>query len=283
MAPAPRPPDRGQAALGLQLAHGQVLEDAVLHVAQAVVVLVEDARRLVHVEPVLGLLAPGQLEDGVQPGPDPPVLGVLLAHPLELVDLAVDRLAHGLGQVALLDLAPVVVGRVLVARAELAQLLADGLQLPPQQELALGLLHALLDVGLDPLAQGQVGQDLTGPGDDQPQPLGSTSTVSSTSTFWARDRSGEYPDMSATRPGSVTSAEPLGQPARAPAQQDVLQHGPVLAGQLGGLVGGRPFGDDARPRPTGPVRCRAPRCPGGPARCPGPPPPASRRAARRPP
>ena len=131
MAPGAPSADRGQAPLGLQLAHGQVLEDAVLHVAQPVVVLVEDARRLGHVEPVLGLLAPGQLEHGVQPGPDPPVLGVLLAHPLQLVDLAVDRLAHGLGQVPLLDLAPVVVGRVLVARAELAQLLADRLQLAP--------------------------------------------------------------------------------------------------------------------------------------------------------
>ncbi len=35
--------DRGQAPFGLQLADGQVLEDAILHVAQPFVVLVEDA------------------------------------------------------------------------------------------------------------------------------------------------------------------------------------------------------------------------------------------------
>ena len=63
----------------------------------------------------------------------------------------------------------VVVGLVPVAGPDLAQLLADGLELAPQQELALGLLHALFDVGLDPLAQRQVGQDLAGPGDDQAQ------------------------------------------------------------------------------------------------------------------
>ena len=35
----------------------------------------------------------------------------------------------------------------------------------------------------------------------------------------------------------------FGQPTRTPAQQDVLDHGPVLAGQLGGLIGGRVLGD----------------------------------------
>ena len=45
----------------------------------------------------------GSSSDGVQPGSDPPVLGVLLARPLELVDLAVDRLAHRLGQVSPLE------------------------------------------------------------------------------------------------------------------------------------------------------------------------------------
>ena len=152
--------ERARGPLGPQLAHGQVLEDAVLHVVESVVVLVEDPRRLAHVQPVLGLDAPRELEHGVEPGADPAVLGVLLARALELVDLALDRLTHRLGQVGRLGPGAVVVGPVLVIRAQLAQLLADGLELAAQQELALRLLHTLLDVGLDPLAEGQVGEHL---------------------------------------------------------------------------------------------------------------------------
>ena len=161
---------RRQAALGLQLAHGQVLEDALLHVLQAVVVLVEDPRRLGDVEAVLGLDAPRELEHGVEPGADPARLGALVAGALELVDLALDGRAHVLGQVARLELGPVVVGVGLVVAAQLAELLADRLELAAQQELALGLLHALFDVGLDPLAQREVGQRVAGPAEDEAQP-----------------------------------------------------------------------------------------------------------------
>ena len=65
---------------------------------------------------------------------------------------------------------PVVVGGALVAAAELAELLADRLELAAQQELPLRLLHALLDVGLDPLAQGQVRQGVPGPAEDEAEP-----------------------------------------------------------------------------------------------------------------
>ena len=43
------------------------------------------------VEVVLGDDAPGDLEDGVEPGPDPAVLGVLLGGPLQLVDSRAGR------------------------------------------------------------------------------------------------------------------------------------------------------------------------------------------------
>ena len=76
MAPGAAPVHGHEPALGLELAHGQVLEDALLHVVQPVVVLVEDARRLGDVEAVLGLDAPGELEDGVEPRADPPVSGL---------------------------------------------------------------------------------------------------------------------------------------------------------------------------------------------------------------
>ena len=115
--PRAAPVHRRQAALGLQLAHGEVLEDALLHVLQPVVVGLEDARRLGDVEAVLGLDAPGDLEHGVEPGADPARLGALVAGALELVDLALDGLAHVLGQVARLELGPVVVGVGVVAVA----------------------------------------------------------------------------------------------------------------------------------------------------------------------
>ena len=73
-----------------------------------------------------------------------------------------------LGEVPRLNLGPVVVG-VLVAglAAEAVELLADGIELAAQQELALCLLHALFDVGLDLLAQRDVGQRVAGPPEDE--------------------------------------------------------------------------------------------------------------------
>ena len=170
--PRAAPVDGRQAALGLQLAHGQVLEDALLHVLQTVVVGVEDARRLGDVEPVLGLDAPGELEHGVEPGADPARSRgsgrwcARACRPRARPPCGRARAGHATrawpgsrrGR-----------RRRLVAR-ELAELLADGLELAAQEELALRLLHALLDVGLDLLAQRQVGQRVAGPAEDEAQP-----------------------------------------------------------------------------------------------------------------
>ena len=74
--------------------------------------------------------------------------------------------------------------------------------------------------------------------------------------------------MSAMRPGSVTSGRRSARRPAPRAQQDVLDHGPVLAGQLPCLVGAaRPL-RPAPPRPTGRGPCPARRCPAGPARRP---------------
>src|SRR4030095_15971885 len=142
----------GQAPLAAELAHGQVFEDAVLHVLQAGVVGVQDPAGLADVQGVLRLLAPGELGHGVEPGPDPAVLGALLAGPLQPADLALDGGPHGLGHLALVDLAPVGADGVLALLA-LAEFLADGRQLLAQDELALRLLHALGDVLADLLFQ----------------------------------------------------------------------------------------------------------------------------------
>src|ERR1700727_1911332 len=81
------------------------------------VVLVEDRARAGDVVGVLGPLVPRDVEDGVEPGPDPADFGRLLRRPLELVDLLESGLADLLRQVGALDAGPVVVllGPVAVA------------------------------------------------------------------------------------------------------------------------------------------------------------------------
>ena len=145
-----------EAALLAQLAHGEELDDAVLHVGQTGVVLVQDSARLDQVVVVLGAHVPGDVEHPVEVGADPSVLGVLLARPLQAVELAVDLGQHVLGHLGLGD--PLAVGRDDVGLA-LVQLLLDRLELLAQQELALGLLHALGDVAADLLLQRGVGED----------------------------------------------------------------------------------------------------------------------------
>ena len=56
-------------------AHREVLEDALLDLLQAVVVLIEDARCLLDVQLVLAGHVPGQAHEPVDIGPDDPDLG----------------------------------------------------------------------------------------------------------------------------------------------------------------------------------------------------------------
>ena len=125
---------------------------------------VEDGAGPVDVEVVDAALAPRDLEHGVEPVADPPVLDVLLGRALEAVDLAGDRLPRGLGDRAGLDqlLQPLAVAldRVFLV---LAELLADGVHLLAEQELALAVLEALGDVVADLLGQLVLGQGVLGP------------------------------------------------------------------------------------------------------------------------
>ena len=68
--------DRG-ARVRLQLAHGEELEDAVLHGLDVVVVAVERLARVLQVEVVLGLLRPRQRREPLEVGADHAVLGGL--------------------------------------------------------------------------------------------------------------------------------------------------------------------------------------------------------------
>src|SRR5690606_1895741 len=156
--------DDAEAPVLAALAHGQVLDDAVLHVGQARVVGVQHLAGAGGVVVVVGTDVPRHVEDRVEPGADPAGLRGLVGGPLQLVDLLERGLAHLLGQVGRLDAGAVVLllglGRLAV---ELLQLLADGVELLAQQELALLLLHALLDVLADRPGDVQLGQVLAGP------------------------------------------------------------------------------------------------------------------------
>jgi len=108
------------------------------------------------------------VEHPVEIGADPPVLGVLLARPLQAVELAVDLGQHRLRHLSLRD--SVAVGRDDVGLA-FVQLLLDRLELLAQEELPLRLLHALGDIASDLLLERSVGQDALGPLDERGQPL----------------------------------------------------------------------------------------------------------------
>src|SRR5829696_6246150 len=133
-------------ALLAQLAHREVLRDALLDVVEPRVVGVEHLARVDGIEPLRGLPAPRHRDQPVEVGADHRRLARLLAHPLEPPQLLLGLLAHGVGHAGLGDLRAVLLGD---GRVVLAELPADGLHLLAQEPLALLLLGAGLDVVAD--------------------------------------------------------------------------------------------------------------------------------------
>ena len=134
-------------ALLAQLAYGQELEHLILHVLQAVVVLFEDLPSPFQGERFLHPLVPGKLRDGLEVRPDHLRFHRIAVGPLQPVELAVDFLAGGLGELDRLEaLAQLPDLTRLVA---LTELLADGLELLAQQHLALPLTQLLLHLRFD--------------------------------------------------------------------------------------------------------------------------------------
>lgn len=158
--------DDAEAPVGAALAHREVLGDPLLHVLQTRVLGVEHGLGAGNVVGVLGPLGPGEFQDGVEPGPYPGALGALVGGPLQLLDLLEGGLADLLGEVGGLDAGAVVVALVLLALAvQLTELLADGVELAAEQELALLLVDALLDVlgdGLGDVLLGEVLAEVLG-------------------------------------------------------------------------------------------------------------------------
>ncbi len=138
----------------VQLAHGQVFQDAALDLVQVIVVVLQDLAGLGDVDLVGGGLVPGQGQYPVQVGVDDVVLAGGGVHLGQAGELALGLLAGLLGQVLghelLLQFLDLAAAGLFLA---LAQLLLDGLELLAQVVVPLGLVHALLDLALYLAAQ----------------------------------------------------------------------------------------------------------------------------------
>ena len=151
-----------------QLAHGEKLQDPLLHLLEAVVIRIEHVARVLDLQVVLGEDSPGQIRDPLQPRPRHRLLRRLLGQLLQPRQLLVDLSAHVFRQLQRGDLLAQLVA---VGAGAFAQLVLDGLQLLAQDVLALRLgdllLHGAFDVvrGLQHLAP--AGEQ----GDHQSQPL----------------------------------------------------------------------------------------------------------------
>ena len=111
-------------------------------------VLVEDLPRVLKVEVVLRLHAPGQREDPLEVGADDAVLGRRRRDPLQPRELALGCLPRVLGQIRLLQLFAKLVD-LRLHLVGLAELVLDRLELLAQEVLPLRLVHLRLDLGLD--------------------------------------------------------------------------------------------------------------------------------------
>ena len=144
--------DRARLLVGLdaplltELAHRDVLDDAVLDVLETGVVGVEHLAAGLRVEPLLGADAPRHGQEPVHVAADRLRLGRALPHALEAGKLTLCLLAHVVGHRRLGDLGPELLDD---GRLVLAELLLDRLELLAQDVLPLLVLHAGVDVLAD--------------------------------------------------------------------------------------------------------------------------------------
>ena len=132
------------------LLDGEILDDPLLDLLEAVVVGIEHVLRQLDVLPDLGALLPGDGQHPVQIVAHHGRLGRHRAHGPELLQLGHRLVAGFLAELGLLD--PILeLGRLVLAVLELAQLLLDRLHLLVEIVLALGLLHLPLDARADAL------------------------------------------------------------------------------------------------------------------------------------
>ena len=194
---------------------------------------VEHRARVTDVEGLVGTRAPWHVEDRVEPRSDPPLLGVLVAGALESIELADDRLADAVGDVALVEARAVLRDDVVVA---LPQLLADGIELASQQELALLLLHPVGHLGTDLLGELELGERVTCPGDGEREPLLDVDRLEQLDLAFEGEV-GPPARRVGERAGLRDAGQRILEPSAAEALGDRSDDGPVLLRQLAGAVG----------------------------------------------
>ena len=219
------------AALLAQLAHGDVLDDAVLDVLEAGVVGVQHLTRVHRVEALVGALLPRHGDQPVEVGADHRALARLLAHALEAGQLALGLLAHVVRHAGFLDLRAVLVDDRGVV---LAELLADRLHLLAQEVLALLLLGAGLDVVADAPAHLQLGQPLALHRERLLEPLGHVERLQQLDLLLVAEV-GRVAGGVRQRARLADRAQEGGDAAVVAAQlEDLLDHGAVLALEVAG-------------------------------------------------
>ena len=156
LAHARRPDETEDRALHLflELAHGEVFEDAFLHLFEVVVVLFEDLMRGLEVEVVLGRLAPGKFRQPFDIGPGHGRFGRVRMHAFEPAELLLGLFARLLRHLGLLDLFAKF-AHVLGAVVGLAEFALDRLELLAQEVFALRLVDLAAHIGLDLLLHGE--------------------------------------------------------------------------------------------------------------------------------
>ena len=238
------------AAIVAELAGGEELDDAVLHIGQAVVVGVEHEAGRGEVERVVAALAPRQLEDPVEPGADPGVFGRLGAHPFETVELLGDGRLHALGGVERFELGAEVADHVVVT---LAQFLADGVELLAQQPFTLLLVDPFADVVADRLGDLQLGEVVARPRVDGVDAIGQVDGTEHHEPVGVGEL-GPRGHGVGQFAGGGGGAQDLGQAPRAAQFADEVERGPQLAGGGVDRRGAGRIGRAARPRRRWPGR-----------------------------
>ena len=141
-------------AFGVELAHGQEFENALLDLGQAVMVLVQDAARLGDVDALFGELRPRQLDQPIEVAADHGVLGARLGRALEPRQL-LQRLLLGLLRHLGLFNGLAKLGDLGAGAFALAKLLLNLAKLLAQDVLALPALQRFLGLLADLLGQAQ--------------------------------------------------------------------------------------------------------------------------------
>ena len=190
-------------------------------------VLVENAAGFHDVELVDGALVPGHIEHPIEVVPYPACLRVLLAGPLEPVELALDFLTDGVGHASVFDLLAIFGGNVAVAFAEF---LLDRFELLAQQELALPLLHPFLDLAPDFVLERSVGENLASPGDQRLEPGFNVERLQDLDLTLQR-KVGRVARQVGELTRTIDAAHHLDDLTGAAQLEQVLDEGLVLAGQ----------------------------------------------------